>query len=72
MDADIFGEGSPVREAGLFLVVTDLLMALDLDDYSVFVDSTLRRLPGVTSIRSNLSLRKMKSSNKLPVEYRQN
>lgn len=46
-----------------------IVVARDLYDYSVFVDSTLRRLPGVTSIRSNLSLKEMKSSNKLPVKY---
>lgn len=44
-----------------------IVVAKDLDDYSVFVDSTLRRLPGVTSIRSNLSLKEMKASSKLPV-----
>ncbi|EAU48780.1 hypothetical protein R2601_04368 [Salipiger bermudensis HTCC2601] len=27
----------------------------------------MRRLPGVTSIRSNLSLKEMKASSKLPV-----
>ncbi|WP_254050152.1 Lrp/AsnC ligand binding domain-containing protein [Limimaricola cinnabarinus] len=48
----------------------DLLLiavARDLDNYSAFVKTTLRRLPGVTSIRSNLSLREMKSSSQLPV-----
>lgn len=44
-----------------------IVVARDLDDYSAFVDSTLRRLPGVTSIRSNLSLRELKASSKLPV-----
>ena len=44
-----------------------IVVARDLDDYSAFVDSTLRRLPGVTSIRSNLSLKEMKASSKLPV-----
>ncbi|KJE35787.1 AsnC family transcriptional regulator [Thalassospira sp. HJ] len=44
-----------------------IVVARDLDDYSAFVDSTLRRLPGVTGIRSNLSLKEMKSSNRLPV-----
>lgn len=44
-----------------------IVVARDLDDYSRFVDSTLRRLPGVTSIRSNLSLKEMKASNRLPV-----
>jgi DNA-binding Lrp family transcriptional regulator len=47
-----------------FLVIA---VARDLDDYSRFVETTLRRLPGVTGIRSNLSLREMKSSSKLPV-----
>lgn len=47
-----------------FLLV---VVARDLDDYSDFVDSTLRRLPGVTSIRSNLSLKEMKASSKLPI-----
>lgn len=44
-----------------------IVVARDLDDYSSFVDGTLRRLPGVTSIRSNLSLKEMKASSKLPV-----
>lgn len=44
-----------------------IVVARDLDDYSAFIDGTLRRLPGVTSIRSNLSLKEMKASNKLPV-----
>jgi DNA-binding Lrp family transcriptional regulator len=44
-----------------------IVVARDLDDYSSFVDSTLRRLPGVTSIRSNLSLKEMKASSKLPI-----
>ncbi|WP_417268104.1 Lrp/AsnC family transcriptional regulator [Celeribacter baekdonensis] len=45
-----------------------IVVARDLDDYSAFVDTTLRRLPGVTSIRSNLSLREMKGSTRLPIE----
>ena len=44
-----------------------IAVARDLDDYSAFVETTLRRLPGVTSIRSNLSLREMKSSSRLPI-----
>lgn len=44
-----------------------IVVARDLDDYSAFVDSTLRRLPGVTSIRSNLSLKEMKASSRLPI-----
>jgi DNA-binding Lrp family transcriptional regulator len=50
-------------EADYLLVV----VAKDLDDYSRFVDTVLRKLPGVASIRSNLSLREVKSSNLLPV-----
>lgn len=44
-----------------------IVVAQDLEDYSAFVDRTLRRLPGVTSIRSNLSLKEMKASSKLPI-----
>ena len=44
------------------------VVARDLDDYSRFVDMELRRLPGVTRIRSNISLRELKSSNRLPLE----
>lgn len=44
-----------------------IAVARDLDNYSTFVETTLRRLPGVTSIRSNLSLREMKSSSRLPI-----
>lgn len=43
------------------------VVAVDLDDYSRFVDTVLRKLPGVLSIRSNLSLRELKSSNQLPL-----
>ena len=39
----------------------------DLDSYSRFVEKVLRKLPGVLSIRSNLSLREMKTTNRLPV-----
>lgn len=51
-------------EADFLLIV----VARDLDDYSRFVETVLRNLPGVTSIRSNLSLRELKSSNRLPLE----
>lgn len=44
-----------------------IVVARDLDDYSAFIDNTLRRLPGVTGIRSNLSLKEMKASYRLPV-----
>jgi len=43
------------------------VVAEDLDDYSRFVERVIRRLPGVTSIKSSLSLRELKSSNRLPI-----
>ncbi|MBV1788341.1 Lrp/AsnC family transcriptional regulator [Marinobacterium sp. D7] len=43
------------------------VVARDLDDYSRFVEQVLRKLPGVSAIRSNLSLREIKSSTRLPV-----
>lgn len=43
------------------------IVACDLDAYGVFVRDRLRKLPGVTSIRSNLSLQDVKSSTALPV-----
>lgn len=43
------------------------VVARDLDDYSVFVEKTLRRLPGVAAIRSNISLREVKASTRLPL-----
>jgi len=43
------------------------VVARDLDDYSRFVEKVLRKLPGVSSIRSNLSLRELKASNRLPI-----
>jgi DNA-binding Lrp family transcriptional regulator len=47
-----------------FLVI---VVARELDDYSAFFERTLRRLPSVSSIRSNLSLKEMKASSKLLV-----
>lgn len=44
------------------------VVARDLDDYSRFVETVLRALPGVSGIRSNLSLREVKASNRLPVQ----
>lgn len=44
------------------------VVAKGLDDYSHFVETVLRQLPGVSSIRSNLSLREMKATSHLPVE----
>lgn len=43
------------------------VVAADLDAYGAFVRDQLRRLPGVTAIRSNLSLRQLKSSSALPL-----
>ncbi|GAB7531375.1 Lrp/AsnC family transcriptional regulator [Pseudomonas sp. 3A(2025)] len=43
------------------------VVAKDLDGYSRFVEKVLRKLPGVSSIRSNLSLRELKTTNRLPV-----
>jgi len=43
------------------------VVARDLDSYSRFIDKVLRKLPGVASIRSNLSLREMKTTNQFPV-----
>lgn len=43
------------------------VVARDLDDYSRFVEKVLRKLPGISSIRSNISLRELKASNRLPV-----
>jgi DNA-binding Lrp family transcriptional regulator len=43
------------------------VVAKDLDDYSKFIDNTLRKLPGVSSIRSSLSLREVKASSRLPI-----
>lgn len=44
------------------------VVAKDLDDYSKFVESVLRKLPGVSNIQSNLSLRELKSSSRLPLD----
>ena len=43
------------------------VVAKDLDDYSQFIDNTLRKLPGVSAIRSSLSLRELKASSRLPI-----
>jgi len=43
------------------------VVAKDLDDYSRFVETVLRSLPGVKSVTSNLSLKEMKLTNHLPV-----
>lgn len=43
------------------------IVANDLDAYGVFIRDRLRKLPGVASIHSNLSLREVKSTLDLPV-----
>jgi DNA-binding Lrp family transcriptional regulator len=50
--------------------VADFLLqvvARDLDDYGQFVDNVLRKLPGISGITSQLSLRELKASNRLPL-----
>ena len=59
----VLGCHNTTGEADFLLIV----VARDLDVYSWFVDTVLRKLPGVASIRSNLSLREMKATNRLPV-----
>ncbi len=43
------------------------VVAKDLDDYSRFVEKVLRKLPGIAAIRSNISLREVKASSRLPI-----
>ncbi|MGQ8364747.1 Lrp/AsnC family transcriptional regulator [Glaciecola sp. 1036] len=43
------------------------VVAKDLDDYSRFVEHVLRKLKGVSSIRSSLSLREVTSTTRLPI-----
>lgn len=43
------------------------IVAENLDTYGTFVRDKLRKLPGVTSIQSSLSLREVKSSTTLPI-----
>lgn len=43
------------------------IVAEDLDAYGAFIRNRLRKLPGVASIHSNLSLREVKSTLSLPV-----
>ncbi|GIZ50066.1 Lrp/AsnC family transcriptional regulator [Noviherbaspirillum aridicola] len=43
------------------------VVARDLEDYGDFVARVLRKLPGVTAIRSTLSMREVKAAGKLPV-----
>jgi len=43
------------------------IVAENLETYGTFVRDKLRKLPGVTSIQSSLSLREVKSSTTLPI-----
>lgn len=43
------------------------IVAKDLDDYGAFIRDRLRKLPGIASIHSNLSLREVKSTINLPI-----
>ncbi|MFY8297932.1 Lrp/AsnC ligand binding domain-containing protein [Pseudoalteromonas sp. SS15] len=43
------------------------VVAKDLDDYSNFIDSVLRKLKGISGIKSSLSLKELKSSSRLPI-----
>ncbi len=43
------------------------IVAADLEAYGRFVSEVLRRLPGVTALKSSLSLRQVKQSTRLPV-----
>lgn len=43
------------------------VVAKNLEEYSVFVETVLRTLPGVVSVTSNLSLRELKLTQRLPV-----
>ena len=43
------------------------VVAKDLDDYSRFIDQVLRKLKGISAIQSNISLKELKSSSRLPL-----
>lgn len=44
-----------------------IVVTRDLDEYVEFIDRKLRKIPGITEITSNISLRELKSSFKLPL-----
>lgn len=44
-----------------------IVVAKDLDAYVEFIDRKLRKIPGITDITSNISLRELKSSFRLPL-----
>lgn len=43
------------------------VVAQDLDSYSRFIDTVVRKLPGITAIHSSLSLREVKPLSRLPL-----
>lgn len=45
-----------------------IVVTRTLDEYSEFIDQVLRKIPGIISIRSNISLRELKSSYRLPLK----
>ena len=45
------------------------VVARDLDDYGHFVDTVLRKLPGISDISSSISLKELKSTVQLPLDY---
>lgn len=45
-----------------------IVVAKTLDEYSEFIDRVLRKIPGITRIKSNISLRELKSSYRLPLD----
>ena len=44
------------------------VVARDLDDYGHFVDTVLRKLPGISDISSSISLKELKSTVRLPLD----
>jgi DNA-binding Lrp family transcriptional regulator len=43
------------------------VVAEDIESYGRFIDTVLRKIPGVTSIESYLSLREIKATTRLPI-----
>jgi len=43
------------------------VIAVDLDDYRNFVDSVLRKLTGIATVQTNISLQKIKSTHRIPM-----
>jgi DNA-binding Lrp family transcriptional regulator len=44
-------------------------VAADLASFSEFMMTQLLRLPGVTNVKSNITLKKVKQSHELPLEH---